>query len=59
MCSNTHTNIYRTHIKFRGLIFRIFDWQENLWGINFCGHGSMVGTIVIEFAKYAWIKFHR
>ena len=32
---------------FCGLIFRVFDWQENLWGINFCGHDGMVGTIVI------------
>ena len=40
-------------IKFHGLIFCVFDWQENLWGINFCGHGSMVGTIVVGFAKYA------
>ena len=27
-------------IKFRGLIFCVFDWQENLWGINFRGHGG-------------------
>ena len=26
---------YLTCIKFCGLIFRVFDWQENLWGINF------------------------
>ena len=35
-----------------------FDWQENLWGINFCGNGGMVGTIIIGFAKYARINFH-
>ena len=40
------------HIKFRELIFRVFDWQENLWGINFRGHGGMVGTIVVEHARY-------
>ena len=33
-------------IKFRGLIFCIFDWQENSWGINLCGHGDVEGTIV-------------
>ena len=38
---------------FRGLIFRVFDWRENSWGINFRGHGSMVGTMVVGFAKYA------
>ena len=41
------------HIKFRGLIFCVFDWQENSWGINFCGHGSVVGTIIVRFAEYA------
>ena len=41
------------HIKFRGLNFYVFDWKENLWGINFCGHGSVIGTIVDRFAKYA------
>ena len=40
-------------IKFYGLIFRVFDWQENLWGINFCRHGGMAGKIVVGFAKYA------
>ena len=40
-------------IKFRGLIFCVFAWQENSWSINFCGHGSVVGTIVAGFAKYA------
>ena len=43
----------RKCIKLRGLNFRVFDWQENSWGINFCGHGSMVDTIVVGFAKYA------
>ena len=41
---------YHICIKFRGLIFYVFDWQENLWGINFCGHISMV---VVGFDKYA------
>ena len=36
------------HIKFCGLIFCVFDWQENLCGINFCGHGGMVGTIIVN-----------
>ena len=40
-------------IKFLGLIFCAFDWQENLWGINFCGNGGVVGTTVVGFAKYA------
>ena len=40
-------------IKFYGLIFHDFDWQENSWGINFNGHGGVVGTIVVRFAKYA------
>ena len=40
-------------IKFCGLIFHVFDWHENSWGINFCGHGSMVGTIIVRFAMYA------
>ena len=26
-------------IKFCGLIFRVFDYQENSWGINFRGCG--------------------
>ena len=41
------------HIKFRELIFCVSDWQENLWGINFCGHGSMVRIIIVGLAKYA------
>ena len=40
-------------IKFHGSIFCVFDWQEYSWGIKFCGHGSMVGTIIVRFAKYA------
>ena len=40
-------------IKFCRLIFRVFDWQENLWGINFHGNGGVVGTIIVGFAKYA------
>ena len=27
------------HVKFCGLIFRAFDWKENLQGINFHGYG--------------------
>ena len=42
---------YRTCIKFCGLIFHVFDWQENLWGINFHGHGDMVGRIIVGFAS--------
>ena len=41
------------HIKFRGLTFHVFYWQENLWGINFRGNGIMVSAIVVRFAKYA------
>ena len=40
-------------IKFHGLIFRVFNWKENSRSINFRGHGGMVGTIVVGFAKYA------
>ena len=40
-------------IKFRGLIFHVFDWQENSWGINFHSHGNIVGRIIIGLAKYA------
>ena len=40
-------------IKFHGLNFCVFDWQENSWGINFCGHCNIVGTTVVGFAKYA------
>ena len=42
-------------IKFHGfgLIFCAFDQQEILWGINFGGHGGVVGTIVVTFAKYS------
>ena len=38
------------HIKFRGLNFCVL---KKIVGINFCGYGSMEGTIVVEFAKYA------
>ena len=31
---------YHTCTKFHGLIFCAFDWQENLRGINFRGHGG-------------------
>ena len=46
---------YCMRTKFHGLIFRFFEWQENLWGINFRGHAwlhGLVGTIVVRFAKY-------
>ena len=39
-------------IKFCGLIFHAFDWQENLWSINFRGYGGMVGTIIVGFTSY-------
>ena len=37
---------YHMRIKFCGLNFRVFGWQENLCGVNVCGHGSVVGTII-------------
>ena len=42
-----------THIKLCGLIFRVFDWQEYSWGINFRGYGGVVGAIAVGFTKYA------
>ena len=44
---------YHTRNKFHGLIFCVFDWQENSWGINFRSNGGMVGTIIVRFAKCA------
>ena len=44
--------MYCTGIKFCGLIFRVFDWQENSLGINFRGYGGMVGTVVVEYTRY-------
>ena len=41
---------YRTRFKFCGLNFRVFDWQENLWGINFHGLGG-----VVRRYTYCWI----
>ena len=38
-------------LTFMGKIF-VFGWQENSWGINFRGHGGVVGTIVFEYARY-------
>ena len=43
-------------IKFCELIFCVFNWQKNLWGINFCGHGSVVGTIIVGFASYCGLE---
>ena len=31
--------------------FRGFGWQENSWGINFCGHSGVVGTTVVYFVE--------
>ena len=45
--------MYCMHIKVCGLTFCIIDWQENLWGINFHGHGGLVGIIIVGFSKYA------
>ena len=39
-------------LNFEGY-FCVFVWQENSWSVNFRGHGGMVGTIVVGFAKYA------
>ena len=54
------SKIYRTRIKFRGLNFRVFGWQENSWGINFRGHSNVVGTIIVGIIfvvyKFSWIK---
>ena len=51
---------YHMCIKYYGLNFRVFGWQENLWGINFRGHGDVVGTIIvgINFVvyKFLWIR---
>ena len=43
--------------KFHGLIF--CAWQENSWGINFHGHGCVVGTIFVkfEYASYCGLIF--
>ena len=52
---NSRISYYCTLNKFRGLIFCVFDWQENLWGITdyFWSNGGVVGTIIVRFAKYA------
>ena len=39
-----------TYNKVCGLIFH---WQENSWGINFRCNGTVVGTIIVGYAKYA------
>ena len=46
------TTIY-TRNKFSGLMFCVFDWQENSWDINFHGYGGVVGTVTVGFAQYA------
>ena len=46
---NTYSE-YRTRIVG---YFLCFDWQENPWGINFRDHGSVLGTIIVGFSKYA------
>ena len=60
ICKMTKFGNYRTSIKFRGLNFRVFGWQENSWGINFRGHSDVVGTIIVGiiFAvyKFSWIR---
>ena len=30
----------------------VFWLAKNLWGINFRGHGGVVGTIVVEFVRH-------
>ena len=44
-------------LNFCGLIFRVFDWQENSWGINFRGHGSLIHTIAAKYASYCGLIF--
>ena len=44
--------VYCTCIKFH-VLFCFINWKENCWDINFRGHGSVVGTIIVRFAKYA------
>ena len=46
-------SLFNACIKFCGLIFCDFDWKENSWGINFCGHGGVVGTMAVGFVTYA------
>ena len=52
---HTVHNMYHTatiHIlNFVGKIF-VFGWQEYSWGTNFHGHGNVVGTIVVKYARY-------
>ena len=50
---NIRISYYCARNKFRGLIFRVFDWQENLRGVSFHSNGGMVGTIIVRFAKFA------
>ena len=59
--NHTIHNTVHTCIKFRGLNFHVFDWQDNSRGINFHDHGGVVGTFVVEYARYklSWcINFH-
>ena len=53
IAENNNLVHYHTLIKFCGLIFHVFDWQENLWGIIFRGYCGEVDTIVVRFTKYA------
>ena len=46
--SMTQTTTVRI-LNFVGKIF-VFGCQENFWGINFRGHGGVVGTIIVEYA---------
>ena len=51
--------LYRAHIKFCGSNFHVFDWQENSRGVNFHDYGCMVGTIVVEYARYLIFAMHK
>ena len=55
MSINKRRNILSTvHIlNFVGKIFIFLIGKKIHGGINFCGYGGMLGTIVVRFAKYA------
>ena len=38
--------------NFVGKIFVFLVGKKISWGNNFCGHSGMVGTIVVEYARY-------